>query len=65
MTWFEIKRKKGKFYLGTWGGLNFNLEFEFKRNSTTRVQTSNINSKLKRIDHAYELSSIFKVKLNT
>jgi len=41
------------------------VEFEFKRNSTTRVQTSNINSKLKRKDHAYELSSIFKAKLNT
>ena len=29
---------------------------EFKRNFTTRVQTSNINSKIKRNDQVYELS---------
>ena len=37
-------------------GLNSNLEFEFKRKCTTRVQTSNINSKIKRNDQVYELS---------
>ena len=35
--------------------MNSNLEFEFKRNSTTRVQTSNINLKSKRKDHVYKL----------
>ena len=37
-------------------GLNSNLEIEFKRKCTTRVQTSNINSKIKRNDQVYELS---------
>ena len=50
MVW--IKRKKEYFHLETWGGLNSNLEFEFKRN----FNHSNINSKLKRKDHAYESS---------
>ena len=49
-------QKKGRvIHLGTRGGLNSNLEFEFKRNSTTRVQTSNINLKSKRKDHVYKL----------
>ena len=38
------------------GGLNSNLEFEFKRNSTTRVPTSNINSRSKIKDHVYKSS---------
>ena len=37
--------------------MNSILEFEFKRNLTTRVQTSNINSKSKRKDYAYKTSS--------
>ena len=48
--------------------MNSNVEFEFKRNSTTRVQTSNISSKLKRKDHVYELSlnmELIKTKNST
>ena len=45
--------------------MNSNLEFEFKRNSTTRVQTSNINSKFKRKDHVYELNlNMELIKIN-
>ena len=66
MVWNQ--KKGSEFYSGTWGGLNSNLEFEFKRNSTTRVQTSNISSKLKRKDHVYELSlnmELIKTKNST
>ena len=45
--------------------MNSNVEFEFKRNSTTRVQTSNINSKFKRKDHVYELNlNMELIKIN-
>ena len=35
MVWNQ--KKGSEFYSGTWGGLNSNLEFKFKRISTTRA----------------------------
>jgi len=55
MVW---NQKKVKVVLFTsMGWVEFKFRIWIQKNSTTRVQTSNINSKSKRKDHAYKTSS--------
>ena len=55
MVW---NQKKGRVILfRNMGWVEFKFRIWIQKNSTTRVQTSNINSKSKRKDYAYKTSS--------
>ena len=66
MVW---NQKKGRVILfRNMGRVEFKFRIWIQKKSTTRVQTSNINSKLKRKDHVYELSlnmELIKIKNST